>query len=105
MEPMVDSYRMQMVIMPAAAAGCAQAGMVTTKFLSELLSFEEILNQISSVSLLMIASTTLANEGLLELTRRPSLTPTVSLSFAEATKESGCSQVKRPKFCLNFVKF
>ena len=35
------------------------------------------LNRVSSVSLLMTSSTALANEGLFELTRRPSLTGTV----------------------------
>ena len=43
------------------------------------------LNQVSSVSLLMTASMALANEGLFELTRRPSLTRAVLLSFAETT--------------------
>ena len=52
------------------------------------------LNQVSSVSLLMTSSTALANEGLFELTRRPSLTRAVSSSFAETTEEPGCSQVK-----------
>ena len=58
------------------------------------------LNRVSSVSLLMTSSTALANEGLFELTRRPSLTRAVSSSFAETTEEPGCSQVKRPQFCL-----
>ena len=53
--------------------------------------------QVSSVSLLMAHSTALANEGLFELTRCPSLTPGVSLSFAETTEEPGCCQIKRPK--------
>ena len=57
----------------------------------------ENLNQVSSVSLLMTASTALANEGLFELTRRPSLTRAVSLSFAETTEEPGRSQVKKLK--------
>ena len=48
---------------------------------------------------------TLANEGLFELTWRPSLTLAVSLLFAETTEEPGCSQVKRPKFCLILVIF
>ena len=81
---------------------CA-AGMVTIKFESELASFQENLNQVSSVSLLMTSSPALANEGLFELTRRPSLTRAVSLSFAETTEEPGFSQVKRPKFCLNLL--
>ena len=63
------------------------------------------LNQVSSVSLLMTSSTTLANEGLFELTGRPLLTRAVSLSFAETTEEPGCTQVKRPKFCLIWVIF
>ena len=79
--------------------------MVTNRFESELASFKENLNQVSSVSLLMTSSTALANEGLFELTRRPSLTWAVSLSFAETTEEPGCSQVKRPKFCLILVIF
>ena len=61
------------------------------------------LNRVSSVSLLMTSSTALANEGLFELTRRPSLTRAVSSSFAETTEEPGCSQVKRPKFCIILV--
>ena len=81
----------------------AKAGMVTIKFVSELASFQENLNQVSSVSLLMASSPALANEGLFELTRRPSLTRAVSLSFAETTEEPGFSQVKRPKFCLNLL--
>ena len=40
------------------------------------------------------SSPALANEGLFELTRRPSLTRAVSSSFAETTEEPGCSQVK-----------
>ena len=48
----------------------------------------ENLNQVSSVSLLMTSSTALANKGLFELTRRPSLTRAVS-SFAETTEEPG----------------
>ena len=58
------------------------------------------LNQVSSVSLLMTSSTALANEGLFELTRRPSLTRAVSLSLAETTEAPGCSQVKKLKFGL-----
>ena len=34
------------------------------------------------------------SKRLFELTRRPSLTRVVSSSFAETTKEPGCSQVK-----------
>merc|ERR1711923_572986 len=63
------------------------------------------LHQVSSVSLLMTSLLALANEGLFELTRRPSLTRAVLLSFAETTEEPGCSQVKRPKFCLTLVIF
>ena len=63
------------------------------------------LNRVSSVSLLMTSSTALANEGLFELTRRPSLTRAVSSSFAETTEEPSCSQVKRPKFRLILVIF
>ena len=43
-------------------------GMVTIRFESELASFKENLSQVSSVSLLMTASTALANKGLFELT-------------------------------------
>ena len=87
---------------PAAAgegfpAGAAKLAMVTIKFESELASFKENLNQVSSVSLLMTSSPALANEGLFELTRRPSLTRAVSLSFAETTEEPGRSQVKKLK--------
>ena len=71
--------------------------MVTIRYESELACFKENLNQVSSVSLLMTSSTALANEGLFELTRRPSLTRAVSLSLAETAKEPGCSQVYRPK--------
>ena len=45
------------------------------------------LYKVTSVSSLMTASTALANQGLFELTRRPSLTRAVSSSFAETTKE------------------
>ena len=79
--------------------------MVTIKFESELASFEENLNQVSSVSLLMTSSPALANEGLFELTRRPSLTRAVSLSFAETTEEPGCSQVKKLKFDQIYTTF
>ena len=65
----------------------------------------ENLNQVSSVSLLMTASTALANEGLFELTRRPSLTRAVSLSFAETTEEPGRSQVKKLKLKQIQTKF
>ena len=41
---------------------------------------------------------TLANEGLFELTWRPSLTLAVSLLLAETTEEAGCSRVKKLKF-------
>ena len=58
-----------------------QAGMVTIKFESELASFQENLNQVSSVSLLMTSSTALANEGRLVVIR-------------ETTEKPGCSQVK-----------
>ena len=71
--------------------------MVTIKFKSELASFQENSNQVSSVSLLMTSSTALANKGLFELTQHPLLTRAVSSSFAETTEEPGCSQVKRPK--------
>ena len=57
------------------------------------------LNQISSVSLLMISLTALANEGLFDLTRHPWLIRAMSLSFAETIEEPGYSQVKWPKFC------
>ena len=60
--------------------------MVTIKFDSELANFKENLNQVLSVSLLMTASTTLANEGLLELTRSSTVTQAISLSFAETTE-------------------
>ena len=46
-------------------------------------------NQVSSISLLMTSSTALANEGLFELTRRPSLTRAVLLPLAETTEEPG----------------
>ena len=54
-------------VMPAGIPG-----MVTIKFESESPSFKDNLNQVSSVSLLMTASTGLTNEGLFELTQRPS---------------------------------
>ena len=44
------------------------------------------LNQVSSVSWLRTSSMALANEGLLELTQRPSLAWAVLLSFAKTTK-------------------
>ena len=71
---------------PARPCPCRHPGMVTIKFESELASFQENLNQVSSVSLLMTSSPALANEGLFELTRRPSLTRAVSLSFAKNIK-------------------
>ena len=79
------------------------AGMVTIEFLSESPTFKENLNQISSVSLLKTTSTALTSKGLFELTLRPWLTWAVSLSFAETTKEPGCSLVKRPKLSVNLV--
>ena len=78
--------------------------MVTIKLESEMASFKENLNQVSSVSMLMTASPALAI-GLFELTQCPSLTRAVWLSFAETMEESGYSLVKRPKHCLNLVKF
>ena len=65
--------------------------MVTIKFQSESPSFKKNLNQVSSVSLLMTSSLALANEGLFELTRRPSVTRAALLSFAETIEEPGCS--------------
>ena len=56
------------------------------------------LNHVWSVSLLMTASTALANEGDFEPTRSPLLTRAVSLSFAETTEEPGCCQVKGLQF-------
>ena len=49
------------------------AAMVTIMFETESPSFLENLNQVSSVFLLMTSLTALANEGLFELTWRPSL--------------------------------
>ena len=72
--------------------------MVTIKFQSESPTFKENLNQVASISLLITSSTALANKGLFELTRRPSLTPAVSLSFTETTEEPSSSQVKLLKF-------
>ena len=46
------------------------------------------------------SSPALANEGLFELTRHPSLTRAVSLSSTETTEEPGCSQVKMTYFDL-----
>ena len=54
----------------------------------------------SSVSLLMTASTALANKGLFELTRHPSLTGVILLSFAKKTGEPDFSQVKSQNFAL-----
>ena len=64
-----------------AAPGCAWrgAGMVTIKFESELPSFKEDLNQVSSDFLLMTSTMVLANKGLYELTWRPLLTGAVLL--------------------------
>ena len=58
-------------------------------------------NQVLFVYLLITCSQALANEGLLELTRRPLLTGAVS-ALAETPKESGCSQVERPTMGLYF---
>ena len=63
------------------------------------------LNKILSVTLLMTASTALANERLFELTRCPSLTRAVSSSFAETTELPGCSQVKKLKLKQIWTKF
>ena len=48
-------------------------GMVIIKFLSELPSFRENLNQVSSVFFLLTSWTAPANEGHFGLTRRPSV--------------------------------
>ena len=56
-----------------------KAGMVTIRFESELASFQENLNQVSSVSLLMTASTALANEG----RRVSSISPSLARAFEE----------------------
>ena len=48
------------------------------------------LNQVSSVSLFMTSLIALANEGLFELTHRPSLTRAILLSFVETTEGPGC---------------
>ena len=69
-------------------------GMVWSSFEVSRQLLTNDLNQVSSVSWLMTSWTALANKGLCELTRRPPLTRAVSLSFAETTKEPGCSQVK-----------
>ena len=45
----------------------------------------------------MTSSMAFASEGLFELTGCPLLTQAVSLSFAEISEESGCSQVKKMK--------
>ena len=59
------------------------AGMTTIKFLREMPSFRENLNNLSSGYLLMTSFTTLANEGLFDLTLCPSLTRAVLLSYTE----------------------
>ena len=56
------------------------------------------LNQISTLSLLMTSWTALANVGLFEQTRRPSLTRAIQMSFAETPAKQGCSQVNKLKF-------
>ena len=66
-------------------------GMVTIKFWRGSESCKGNLNQVSSISLLMTSSMALANKGLFELTLRQSLTQAVTMSFAETTKESGCT--------------
>ena len=77
-------------------SGWTQVGSLSSSKVSRQLLMND-LNQVSSISLLMTASTALANKGLFELTRRPSLAR-VSLSFEEINEEPGCCQVKRPKF-------
>ena len=52
----------------------------------------------------MTASTALANEGLFELTRRPSLTRAISLSFAETTEELGHSPGEKAEIKANLDK-
>ena len=49
------------------------------------------MNHVSSVSLVMTASTALANGGLFEMTRHPSLSRAILLPFIETTEEPGCS--------------
>ena len=51
------------------------------------------------------SSPALANEGLFELTRRPSLTRAVSLSSVETTEDPGCSQVKKTHFNQSWPNF
>ena len=46
----------------------------------------------------MTYSTAHANQGLFELTRRPSMTQAIYLTLAENTEETGRSQVKKLKF-------
>ena len=79
-----------------------QAGMVTTKFQSESPTFKNDLNQVSSKSFLMTSSTALANKGLFELTRRPSLKRAVSLSFAETTEEPDLLSREKAKIVSKF---
>ena len=98
------SWRVPNVSVPTAIHRSNQVWSLSSfKVSCQLLTND--LNQVSSVSLLMTSSTALANEGLFELTRRPSLTRAVSSSFAETTEEPGCSQVKFAKICQNQTKF
>ena len=78
-----------------------QAGSLTSFKVSRQI-LKNDLNHVSSVSLLMTFSTALAIAN--KLTRQPFLTQAVSLSLSETIKEPGCSQMKRPKLCLNLVK-
>ena len=64
------------------------AGMVTITFQSELPSWKENLNQVSSVSLLVTSSTAFANKGLFELTRHPSMTRAVEEVMSKETDET-----------------
>ena len=79
--------------------------MVIIKFKVSRQVLTNDLNQVSSVSLLMTSLSALANKGLLEVTQRPLLTGSVSLSFAEMSDEPGCGQVKKLKFEKIQTKF
>ena len=63
------------------------------------------LNPVSFVNSLMTFLTTPANQGLLELTRRPLMTLAISLSLAETYIDPGFTQVKKLRFHQTLTKF
>ena len=72
-----NSAAMDVASLPPQQAAAAQVWSLSSQKVSCQLLTDD-LNQVSCISLLMTSSTALANEGLFELTLRPSLTWAVS---------------------------